>query len=472
MWGITLITGTTLIFILAATVGSIAGGIIILLLGLLITRLYFRTFVQRIFGLVIGRLLKDKYPENLMELWSAVKRTSLLNVLEISLRAEHGKIIQRPLGSSKQFLGFDGLMFIPAQLARLPLEGEVTVDMKVTIGPKAQKPLVVDIPLLISGMGYGIALSEEAKLALAKAAKQVGTAICSGEGPFLAEERQEAGKYIWQIGRGPWGQSNEALSVADMIEVQMGQGARIGTHILEPNEVKGKAQKLMRISPNEVARSGSMILGIKSPWDWSSYVQDLRRETGGKPIAIKLMAGGRLEADLTVAIEAGFDVIVLDGAQGGTNGASPLMEDDFGIPSLQALIRAERFLREQDVRREVSLIVGAGYFTPGECLKAIALGADAIYLGTVPLYALVHGQIEKVMPWEPLTRLVDYDSRYKHRLDINKAVSSVTNVLQSMVLEMQEGIRGLGKSCLTEVGPNDLVALDAWTAEVTGVQQA
>ncbi len=472
MWGIKLIAGTTLVFILAATLGSIAGGIIILLFGLLITRLYFRTFVQRIFGLVIVRLLSDKYHENLMELWNAIRRSTLLNVLEINLRAEQGKIIKRPLGSSKQFLGFDGLMFIPAQLVRLPLEAEVPVDMRVTIGPKAKKPLIVEIPLLISGMGYGITFSEEARVALASAAKQTGTAICSGEGPFLAEERLAAGKYIWQIARGSWGRNPEAIAQADMIEVQMGQGARIGAHFIEPNDIKGKAQKLMQVSPAEVAKSKAVIPGINSPWDWLSYVQDLRLESGGKPIALKFMAGGRLEADLTVAIEAGFDVIILCGAQGGTNGASPIMEDDFGLPSLQALIRAERFLREQGVRRDISLIADGGYFTPGQCLKAIALGADAIYLGTVPMYALVHGQIDKVMPWEPPTRLVDYNSRLNNRLDVKKAVSSVTNVLQSMVLEMQEGVRGLGKSSLADVGPNDLVALDAWTAEVTGVQKA
>lgn len=467
-----MISGNTFIVFLAIILGSIAGGMIILLLGLLVIRLYFRTFVQRIFGLVIVRLLTDKYHENLMELWSAIRRSTLLNVLEINLRAEQGKIIKRPLGSSKQFLDFDGLMFIPAQLVRLPIEAEVAVDMHVTLGPKAKKPLIVEMPLLIAGMGYGVAFSEQAKVALARAANLAGTAICSGEGPFLVEERSAAGKYIWQISRGSWGRNPEAIAQADMIEVQMGQGARIGSHIIEPKDIKGKAQQLMQVLPVEVAESKAVIPGIKSPWDWSSYVQDLRQETGGKPIAIKLMAGGRMEADLAVAIEAGFDVIILCGAQGGTNGASPMMEDDFGLPSLQALIRAERFLREQGVRREVSLIADGGYFTPGQCLKALALGADAIYLGTVPMYALVHGQIDKVMPWEPPTRLVDYDSRYKHRLDIDKAASSVTNVLQSMVLEMQEGIRGLGKSSLAEVGPNDLVALDAWTAEVTGVQKA
>ncbi|MHB1653603.1 MAG: FMN-binding glutamate synthase family protein [Desulfitobacteriaceae bacterium] len=454
---------------LAAGVGVLAGGILFIFLAVLLGKRLFRSKIQAFFGVVINRLLSDEYSENVMELWSAVRRTSWQFILEISLRAQEGKIIKRPLGSAKKFLGFDGLMFVPAQMARLPIEGDVPVDMLVTLGPQAEKPLKVNIPLLISGMGYGVALSEEARKALAQAARTVGTALNSGEGPFLPEERQAADKYIWQIGRASWGRNLQAIAAADMIEVQMGQGARIGMHTIEPSTVKGKAQELMGISPIESVKSGAVIPGIKSPWDWPQYVKDLRQEAGGKPIALKIMAGGRLEADLAVALEAGFDIIVLDGAQGGTKGASPILEDDFGLPSLQALVRAVRYLHDQGVSGQVSLIVGGGFFTPGECLKALALGADAVYLGTVPLFALVHRQVEKVMPWEPLTRLVDYDSKYKKRLDVNLAAQSVTNVLNSMVMEMQEGIRALGKTSLAEVGPNDLVALDAWTAEVTGV---
>jgi len=407
-----------------------------------------------------------------MELWSAVRRTSVQTILEISLRAEEGKLIQRPLGSAKKLPHYDTLMFVPGQMARLPKEANIHVDMKVTLGPKAEKPLQIEIPLMIAGMGYGVGLSEGAKRALARAAKQLGTATNSGEGPFLPEEREEAGKFIWQISRTTWGHNPQGIATADMLEVQMGQGARMGPFTVEPNSVKGKAQRLMGISPVESVVTAAVIPGISTPWDWPKYVTDLRAEAPGKPIAIKIMATGALERDLAVCLEADFDVIVLDGSQGGSAGASPLICDDLGIPSLLALVRAERFLREQGARKDVSLVVAGGYATPGECLKAIALGADAIYLGTVPLFALVHKQIHKVLPWEPLTQLLWYESPYKQRLDINLASKSVANVLKSMVLEMEEGVRALGKTALSEVGPNDLVALDEWTAQVTGVKRA
>jgi glutamate synthase domain-containing protein 2 len=461
-----------LVYVFLGVISSFIGLGLLLILIFFLGKRFFRTGVQRIFNLVIGRLLEDDYAENLMEFWSAVRRTSIQNIVEISLRAQTGKIIKRPLGSPKTFNHYDNLMFVPAQMARLPVEPLVPVDMKVTLGPKAEKPMMIEIPLMIGGMGYGVALSEEAKRALAKAAKEVGTAINSGEGPYLVEERNEAGKYIWQISRSPYGRNPQAIAVADMVEVQMGQGSRIGGHIMEPKGIKGKAQKLMGVSPVESVVFGAVVPGITNPWDWPQYVENLRQEVGGKPIGLKIMAGGRLEADLAVAIEAGFDFIAIGGSQGGTSGSSPTISDDFGMPSINALTRAQRYLMEQGVRKEISLVVGGGYVTPGECLKALALGADAIYLGTVPLFAMAHKQLGIVLPWEPLTQLVWYDSKYKQRLDINLAAQSVVNVLKSFTLEMEEGIRAIGKTSLTELGPNDLIALDDWTADLTGVPRA
>jgi len=467
-----LLLQTALLVVVLSALGAFIAGIILLGLLFFVGKFSFRTIVQRLFGLVLERLLSDKYHENLMELWGAVRRTSVQNILEISLRAEEGKLIQRPLGSPKTLPHYDTLMFVPGQMARLPKEANIPVNMKVTLGSKAEKPLQIEIPLMITAMGYGVGLSEEAKRALARAAKQLGTATNSGEGPFLSEEREEAGKFIWQISRTSWGHSSPGIAAADMLEVQMGQGARMGPFTIEPNSVQGKAQTLMGIAPTETLVTAAVIPGIRTPWDWPKYVSDLRAEAAGKPIAIKIMATGGLERDLAVCLEADFDVIVLDGAQGGASGASPMICDDLGIPSLLALVRAERFLREQGARKEVSLVVAGGYATPGECLKAIALGADAIYLGTVPLFALVHRQIHKVFPWEPLTQLVYYHSPYKTQLDINLASTSVANALKSMALEMEEGVRALGKTALSDLGPNDLVAMDEWTANVTGVKRA
>jgi methylamine---glutamate N-methyltransferase subunit C len=420
----------------------------------------------------MDKLLSDKYTQNLMELWPAGKRISVLNILEIGFRSQSGKIITRPLGSPKHFPGFDNLMFAPRIMTRFALPESTQMNMKVTLGPKAKKPMILNIPIMIGAMAYGIALSEEAKRALARAAKTLQTSTCSGEGPFLPEERQEAGLYTLQISRWAWGaRTQEQIDSANMLEVQMGQGADMGTVSIEAAEFQGRAQELSGLAPDEPAIAFPAPPGIQKPSDWTGFMKNLRRSSNGIPIALKLMATGHLEDDLAAAIRLGFDVVIIDGAQGGSHATTPIKQDDFGIPSLFALSQAVRFLKQQGVRDRISLIAAGGYFTPGECLKAIALGADAIYMATVPLLSLTHNQVSKVIPWEPPTTLVFYDSPTKGKLDINQAATSVVNTITSMVLEMEEGMRSLGKASLKELSPDDLVALDSLTAEVTGVRR-
>jgi len=416
----------------------------------------------------LDKLLTDKYTQNLFELLPALKRLSVLNMVESGLRAETGKIISRPLGTPKHFLGFENLMFVPRQLSGLSLPESTPVDLSITLGPAAQTPLTLSIPLMISGMAYGTALSEEAKQALARAAKTLQTAICSGEGPYLPEERQEADKYILQICRWSWGgRTSEQIAAADMLEVQIGHGSNMGTFRIEAADFQGKARTLAGLTPGQPAICLPAPPGIQKVDDWPGFMKGLRQKAGGIPIALKIMATDRIEEDIAAAADLGFDVVVIDGAEGGAHAAAPIKQDDFGIPTLHALIRAKRCLSNA----AISIIVAGGFNTPGQCLKALALGADAIYLGTVPLLALVHNQLEKALPWEPPTTLVFYDSPAKTKLNVGLAATSVVNALASMALEMQELLRGLGKASLKELSAADLVALDSVTAEVTGVKR-
>ncbi|KUO62588.1 MAG: glutamate synthase [Gracilibacter sp. BRH_c7a] len=432
----------------------------------------FRRMTQQKVADSITTLTTDEYSHNLIELLSAIKRASLENIILINIRATQGTVINKPLGSSKQFDGFDNLMFVKPQLGKISKPGNCNVDMEVTLGPKAQKPLVTKIPLLITGMAYGVALSEQAKIALAKGARTIGTATNSGEGPSLAEERKNAGRYILQIARFPWGlRTNQEIESADMLEVQVSQGAQSGTFYLTPEEIKGKARKLMGLSRNQGITSLPAPLGVESVKDWRLLVDNLRKRAQKIPIGVKMMATHKLEEDLEIAIDAGFDVIAIDGAQGGSFISNATMQDDLGIPSLHALVRAVRYLQHRGIRNQISLIVAGGYYTPGSCLKALALGADAIYLGTVPLYALVNKQHKKVLPLEPPTTLVSYSSKYKNKLDIDLGAERVANVLRSMVVEMEQVLRALGKSSIKDLNPDDLVALDSISAEITGVQR-
>jgi methylamine---glutamate N-methyltransferase subunit C len=443
-------------------------GVVLLVILVLLAKPILRYVIKLIANHSMDILLSDKYTQNLAEFLPSLKRYSVLNAIEMSLRAEKGQVINRPLGSPKHFLGFENLMFTPRQMTRFSLPASAPVDMRVTLGPNAKKPLTISIPLMISAMAYGLALSDEAKIALARAAKVLKTVTCSGEGPLLPEEAKEAEKYVIQIGRWSWGgRTDQQIASADMLEVQMGQGADLGTVYIPATELEGRAQELGGLAPGQQAEALPAPPGIKTPEDWPMFMKNLRNRAKGIPIALKIMATANLEEDLSMAVDLGFDVVVIDGAQGGSHASTPIKQDDFGLPSLNALVRAVSYLRNTSI----SIVVAGGYFTPGQCLKALALGADAIYMGTVPLFALAHNQTHKVSPWEPITTLVYYDSPSKTMLDIDRAAAGVVNTLHSMVLEMEEGMRALGKSSLKDLSPDDLVALDALTAEVTGVRQ-
>ena len=174
-------------------------------------------------------ILTDSYQENIMELMPGLRHMGIQNMLENSLRATTGTVLQRPLtGSAKKWPHLEPITFIPAQVSPFPVDGEEEVDMTVTIGPKAKKPMKINIPLMISGMGYGVGLSEQARLSLTKAAKNVGTAINSGEGGVLPEELDAAGKYILQFSKAEWAKGDDDIKRADMIEIKLGQGALVG----------------------------------------------------------------------------------------------------------------------------------------------------------------------------------------------------------------------------------------------------
>lgn len=458
-----IITNPHGILLLALALSLLLGALALLAKPLL------RYAINRITDDAISKLLSDKYTQNLAEFLPSLKRFSVLNVIDLSLRAEEGKVIARPLGTPKHFLGFENLMLQPRQMTCLSLPENVQIDMGVTIGSSAQKPLAIKIPLMIGGMAYGLGLSEESKIALAKAANALQTATCSGEGPILPEEQAEAEKYVLQICRWSWGgRTDEQIASAAMLEVQMGQGGDTGAARVEAAEIAGKARKLAGLSPGESPVSYPAPPGIQQPEDWPEFMKNLRRRANGIPIALKIMATDHIEEDLSVALDLGFDAVVIDGAQGGSHATAPIKQDDLGIPTLHGLIRAKRYLKNHSI----SLIIAGGFFTPGQCLKALALGADAIYLATVPLFALAHNQAQKALPWEPITTLVYYDSPSKAQLDIGQAATSVENAFTSMILEMKEAMRALGKLSLKELGPSDLVALDSATAEVTGIRRA
>jgi glutamate synthase domain-containing protein 2 len=347
------------------------------------------------------------------------------------------------------------------------------VDTSVILGPQAKKPLHLKIPIMIGGMAYGGALSLKAKIALAKAATMAGTAGNTGSGPFLKEERAMADKLVLQYSRGFWSKSATILSQMDMIEISLGHGAWASA----PVRISGKkinngfARRLGTIAGLDVLIE-ARLTEVDNQAEWKTLITHLKEVTLGAPIAVKIGATHYLERELEFLIEGGIDVIVFDGAEGGSHAVPPTLSDDFGLPSLPGICRAVQFIKDKGLKGKVSLVVGGGLYTPGEFLKSLALGADAIIIGTIACLAMSHTQVTKSTPWEPPTGLIYYKGKAAKKFDYNLGAKHLNHYLKSCVLEMQQAAWTMGKQSLAEINKTDLVALEPLYAEMAGIELA
>lgn len=448
--------------------------IIVLSIGILTFVIFIpcllRIIIKRVFNSTLKVLMTDLYDENLLELYTASKRMSIQLLAEMELRAETGKVIKRPLGSSIKLPGFEGIMFDLAQLHVLPIEQNVQVNTKVVIGPKAGKPLQLDIPIMIGGMAYGMALSEKAKIALAMGASLAGTSTNSGSGPFLQTERDNANKWILQYSRSSWAKSEDVLGQADAIEIQFGQGSLGGLgHSLRADKIGPHLRKAMDIAFDQEAKVTARFPEVQKPEDIPAFIQGIRAKVDGVPIGIKIGCSNYLEQDLAIALQADVDFITLSGAQGGSHGSPPSIGETHGLPTFFALIRAVNYLNQNKVKDRVSLIVGGGLSEPGEILKALALGADAVHIGTAALFAISHNQINIPLPFEPPTQLTWYGGKYSDKFDENLGAQYLANFLKSVVDEISDGVRIMGKTTIRQVTKADMFALDQATADIVGI---
>ncbi|NLC53974.1 MAG: FMN-binding glutamate synthase family protein, partial [Firmicutes bacterium] len=231
------------------------------------------------------------------------------------------------------------MLFNPVHLVRLPTVDEKNVKTNVTLGPKAKRPLELAIPIIISGMSYGGAISKQARLALAKAATAAGTATNTGEGAYLPEERELAAKYIYQYHRGQWphGNKKDFYTLADMVEIQLGQGAQAAApQTTKADKIDEEFRQIFGLEEGEDAVIASRLPGLESGEDLKHLVARLKEETGGVPISYKFAASHYLEEEIELAVAAGVDVIVIDGAEAGTHAGQPLIADAFGLPTMHA----------------------------------------------------------------------------------------------------------------------------------------
>ena len=419
-----------------------------------------------------GTLIHEAYTGNVLSLLNSLQRLGPQTMGETMLRAgSGGQVIQRPLGTPRHLSPWQDLLFNPAQLARPPLTAHAKVNLGVVIGPGAKRPLRVETPLLIAGMSYGGALQQELKVALARAANNAGTATNTGEG-YLPEERRAAQRLIVQYHRGTWPMSPQnhpqLLASADAIEIQIGQGAQAGAPMRTPADIiRPEQRKLFGLQAGKDALIDGRLQGVRDVKDLLDLIKRLR-EAYEVPIGLKLAATDRLEQDLDDLAAAPLDFICLDGAEGGTHGGPAILQDDFGLPTMYAVARADAHLHRQGRRTGLSLIASGGLYTPGMCLKALALGADACYVGTGVVVAAIAEQGVRAVPWEPPYSMIFQSGSDRRLFSPDNAEKRAASYLRSTTAEIEQGMRALGKTALAELTRQDMVALTPMTAALTG----
>lgn len=281
---------------------------------------------------------------------------------------------------------WEDIQFLPAQLARRPLLDEDEVISSVTIGPKAKKPLHLDIPVFVSDMSFG-ALSREAKIALSIGAEMAGTGICSGEGGMLAEEQANNSKYFYELASGKFGFSWDKVQKAQAFHFKGGQGAKTGTggH-LPGDKVSKEIAEVRGLKEGETAISPAAFQDLKTAKDFKAFADEVRENTGGIPIGFKI-AASHIESDIDFALDVGVDYIILDGRGGGTGSAPTILRNNINVPTIPALARARQHLDKVGAT-DVTLIITGGLRVAEDFAKAMMLGANAIAVSNSALQAI------------------------------------------------------------------------------------
>jgi glutamate synthase domain-containing protein 2 len=387
-------------------------------------------------------------------------------VSEVKQRALTGKpLISGGRSNKLGKISFDDLVFIPKQLTGRPIDYfKEEIISETIIGKTSQYPLKLKIPIMISAMSFG-ALSKEAKTALAKASTLVGTTENTGEGGVLPEERQNAKILIIQYSTGRFGINEEVLKTADAVEIKIGQGGKVGQGGLLPaDKVTEEIARIRNVPMGKDIHSPPAHPDIFSIDDLKKKVKWLREITGGKPIIIKLGAGD-VENDVKLALKAEPDAIAVDGMGGGTGAAPRIMLDNFGIPTLAALVKAKRAMGNS----KQELIIGGGLNSGADVAKALALGADAVYMA-FPLLISMGCIYDKLCylgkcPFGITTQ----DPELRKRFNIEENVKKAVNFLTACTEEVKMATAACGKRNVHELNREDLRSLSLLIKEITGI---
>ena len=367
---------------------------------------------------------------------------------------------------------WDDIQLVTAQLARKPQLDDVPVATDVVIGPNADRPLRLEIPLFVSDMSFG-ALSEEAKVALARGAELSGTGICSGEGGMLPEEHAESSRYLYELASGRFGWSldkvrPESAGGVQAFHFKLGQGAKTGTGGHLPGaKVQGKIAEVRGLEPGTDAISPSTFPDLHHEDDYRRVADEVREASGGVPIGVKLSAQ-HIEDDIDAALRVGVDYIILDGRGGGTGAAPVLFRDHISVPTIPALARARRHLDARG-RRDVTLVITGGLRTHTDFVKALALGADAVAVSNSAMQAIGCIGMRACSSNNCPVGIATQRLELRQRLPVDEAAQRLHKFFCATVELMSVLARACGHTSLSQFCTDDLTTFDRDMAHLTGI---
>ena len=411
-------------------------------------------------------------------------------IAEIRRAAATGIYDIRGAGTKRKLPHFDDLLFLGASISRYPLEGyREKCATNVVIGSRfAKKPIELKIPVTIAGMSFG-SLSAQAKEALGRGASAVGTSTTTGDGGMTEEEREHSRTLVYQVLPSRYGMNPDHLRRADAIEVVVGQGAKPGGGgMLLGQKITQRVAEMRRLPEGIDQRSACRHPDWTGPDDLEIKIHELREITDWqKPVYVKVGAS-RPYYDTALAVKAGADAVVMDGMQGGTAATQDVFIENVGIPTLAAIRPAVQALQELGMHRKVQLIVSGGIRNGADVAKCLALGADAVSIGTAALIALGDNDPHREAEYRALgstagayddwhegrdpAGITTQDPQLAARLDPVAAGRKLANFLSVLTLEAQTIARSCGKSHLHNLEPEDLVALTIEAAAMARVPLA
>ena len=388
---------------------------------------------------------------------------------EIHEMAVTGKTIGGAMGTRMPMSNWDDILLLGAQLNPAPLDDDAPVDTRTVIGKHAEKPMVLESPVYISHMSFG-ALSKEVKVALAKGSALAKTAMCSGEGGILPEEKEASYKYIFEYIPNKYSVTDENLRSSDAIEIKIGQGTKPGMGGHLPGEkVTAEVAAIRGKKQGQDIQSPSRFPELHSKEDLRDMVDMLRRRSEGRPIGIKI-AAGNIEKDLEYCVFARPDFITLDG-RGGATGSSPLfLRESTTVPTVYALARARKYL--DSVHSDISLVITGGLRVSADFAKALAMGADAVAIASAGLIAAACQQYRICGSGNCPVGVATQDPELRKRLNVDAAAQRVANFLQVSANELKTFARVTGNASVHGLSMEQLITTDHDIARYTGIRHA